>query len=563
MGTASKKWLRRFSISSVLAGLLAMAALSLLSPTSAFASSKQLVVVRDDRQIWQSGAPARERTLTEMQAEGVDVVQIFINWNKVAPKPDSLTKPSFNESDSSTYGSTAFSEIDAAVRNATEKGLTVMINPVAPAPAWASTKKSGGRFRGQYPSLTRWSRFVRAVARRYSGRFNPGDGNGRIPRVRWWGAWNEPNFGAWLQPQWKYSKALGKKIPRSPHLYRSMYKRAVTQIRKAKIKGAKFFIGDLGPVGANGKSSKSNMDPKLWFYEFFCLDQKGKSLRGKERRARGCSKKFRKLKADGIAHHPHIPSSESPFTYKYRNNEITLTQTDVLVKILDRAARKNRIRKKMPIYNTEFGIQTTEENKKQPTVAFDGGFPPPGSQPSPPEGKPPEDRPPSGPGGKQPGRHGASFAEQAQYINESEYVSYKYSRLHSYSQYPWVDDPQTSDNGRPRGWQSGLYTSGFATAKPSYDAFRLPIFVSKRGCGKVAVWGKVRPKKGSNKVSIQAGGGTNFATVKTVTVKNSRKRYFKTSVRQAGACYEKWRLLWTDQDGITHTSRTASASKNR
>ena len=152
-----------------------------------------------------------------------------------------------------------------------------------------------------------------------------------------------------------------------------------------------------------------------------------------------------------------------------------------------------------------------------------------------------------------------SYAKQAQYINESEYISYKYSRVRSHSQYPWVDDPST---GGAKGFQSGLYTSDWVK-KPAYDAFRLPIFVSKRGCNKVMVWGKVRPKTGSKKVEIQAGDGTNFATVKTVTVKNSRKRYFKTSVKRSGACNEKWRLVWVDQNGMTHTSRVASASKYR
>ncbi len=152
-----------------------------------------------------------------------------------------------------------------------------------------------------------------------------------------------------------------------------------------------------------------------------------------------------------------------------------------------------------------------------------------------------------------------SYAKQAQYINESEYISYKYSRVRSHSQYPWVDDQST---GGAKGFQSGLYTSDWVK-KPASDAFRLPIFVSKRGCNKVMVWGKVRPKTGSKKVEIQAGDGTNFATVKTVTVKNSRKRYFKTSVKRSGACNEKWRLVWVDQNGMTHTSRVASASKYR
>ncbi len=561
----------RFSISAVTFGLLLAALLSLQLPTIAYSNSKQVSVVRDDRQLWQSGAAVRESTLNDMQAQGVDVIQIFINWNKVAPDPDSLTKSSFNESDSSTYGSSYLSEIDALVRSATKRGFTVMINPLGPAPAWASTKKSDQKFRGQHPNLTRWSRYVRAIALRYNGNFDPGDGAGKIPRVRWWGAWNEPNFGGWLQDQWKYNSTLNKKIPYSPHLYRSLYKRAVSQVRKAKVKGAKFFIGDLGPVGVTRKDYKSNIEPKRWLYEFFCLDTKGRALKGKERSARGCPKKFKKLRANGLAHHPHIIAGETPFSASKNALGITLPKTKQLFTILKRAERKNRIRKNLPVYFTEYGVRTSSGGAAQASIASSHP-PPPGGGSG--EGPPPRNGdgnggPPSngdgngGPPGRTDraperggGRGGVSYAEQAQYINESEYVGYKYSRIRGYSQYPWVDDPPQ------RGFESGLYTSSWVK-KPSYDAFRLPIFVSKRGCNKLMVWGKVRPKTGSDKVAIQSGDGTNFVTVKTVTVKKSRRRYFKTSVKGSGACNKKWRLQWVDQNGTTYTSRVASASKNK
>ncbi len=47
-----------------------------------------------------------------------------------------------------------------------------------------------------------------AVARRYSGNYVPGPGDAAIPRVNYWGIWNEPNEGAWLNPQWRGPAAV-------------------------------------------------------------------------------------------------------------------------------------------------------------------------------------------------------------------------------------------------------------------------------------------------------------------------------------------------------------------
>lgn len=545
-------------------GALVAVLASMLLPIPAQAGQGQLTVVRDDRQLWQSGETARENALNDMLAQGVDVVQIFVNWNQVAPEPDSLSKPSFvDESDSTTYSSAYLSEIDAAVRSATQKGIKVMVNPVGPAPAWASTEKGNDRFRGQYPGLAHWTRFVGALARRYSGHFDPGDGRGVVPAVRWWGIWNEPNFGAWLQPQWERSDILGRKIPRSPHFYRKLYERGAKQIRKAGGRGVKLFLFDLGPVGDNrrgggsGKSASTNVDPKLWLYEFFCLDERGRPLRGKDRQARGCPRHFRKIKAYAVAHHPHTAGSTGSPMSSADAPGLTLQNTDELIKILDRAARRKRIRSRIPVYFTEFGIRTKESDAARASAASFPMPPGPGGPPPGSGGRPPgQGGPPPGP----PGPGEATREQQAQYINEAEYLNYEQSRVRSYSQYPWVDDP-ISESGA-KGWQSGLYSSDHQ-AKPSYDAFRLPIFVSKRGCNKVMVWGRVRPGGGSSQVEIQSGSGSSFITVKNVTVEDSRERYFKTSVSGTAVCAQQWRLLWVDGNGASHTSRTATPSSHR
>ena len=72
-------------------------------------------------------------------------------------------------------------------------------------------------------------------------------------------------------------------------------------------------------------------------------------------------------------------------------------------------------------------------------------------------------------------------ARQAEILNEKEEFSYRYSRLKSYSQYLLYDDPARTGPPALRwaGFQTGLRYHGGA-AKPSYDAYRLPIVVKKQ-----------------------------------------------------------------------------------
>jgi hypothetical protein len=125
----------------------------------------------------------------------------------------------------------------------------------------------------------------------------------------------------------------------------------------------------------------------------------------------------------------------------------------------------------MPIYNTEFGIQTN------PPDPFQGG----------------------------------SLSLQARILNESEEFSYRYSRLKSYSQYLLYDQPpvlNVPSFQRWRGFQSGLrFLDG--RAKPALDAYRLPIVVRKRGRG-LKIWGRVRPGSGARYAQLQRKRGGSF-----------------------------------------------------
>ena len=56
---------------------------------------------------------------------------------------------------------------------------------------------------------TRFSGFVEAVGKRYSGTYRDENGVRRpLPRVALWSIWNEPNQPGWLSPQWERPTAV-------------------------------------------------------------------------------------------------------------------------------------------------------------------------------------------------------------------------------------------------------------------------------------------------------------------------------------------------------------------
>lgn len=80
---------------------------------------------------------------------------------------------------------------------------------------------------------------------------------------------------------------------------------------------------------------------------------------------------------------------------------------------------------------------------------------------------------------------GVTLAEQARFTNETEWIVRNQPKVRSVAQYLLHDELRTS------GFQSGLrFVDG--RPKPSLDAYRLPIWVTRTGT-KVTIWGRARP----------------------------------------------------------------------
>jgi hypothetical protein len=175
--------------------------------------------------------------------------------------------------------------------------------------------------------------------------------------------------------------------------------------------------------------------------------------------------------------------------------EITVGSASRLKRLLDQGGRARRIPRRLPIHYTEFGFQTN-----------------------------PPDR-----------IFGVRPAQQAAYLNESDWIAYRDPRIRATAQYKLIDEAALSS------FQSGLrFLDG--TAKPAYAAWQLPIWVVRRGSG-VRVWGQVRPAADSAAVSVEVqhrpAGSGGFETVQTVAV-GSRKGFFLVTIpnRSGGT----WRL---------------------
>jgi Cellulase (glycosyl hydrolase family 5) len=461
----------------------------LLIPGGAMASKGQWSVFEDHTALVKSSVTERVRRLNEVKDLGVDTLRIEVKWNEVAPAPSSRTKPRFNASDPAAYAShpnawPGFFPYDDLIRRARAMGFRIIVTITGDAPRWATDGGRGTGSNANYrPSAGEYANFAAAVARRYSGDL------GDLPAVFYFSIWNEPNHRQFIKP-----------TRSAPAIYRKMVDAAIPKIR-AVNKNARIFIGETAPVGRAPKA----MGPKEFFRKWLCLNKRYR----RTSKGSGC-RRFKKIDADGYAHHPYGPTSRVP----KKRDVINMLAIRQLGGFLDRAASAGRIPRKLPIYNTEFGLQSNPPDRVVST----------------------------------------SPVRQAQLINEKEEYSYRYGRLKSYSQYLLFDDP-------PRKGPAHEKWSGFQTAlrfasgkkKPAYNAFKFPLVVKKRR-RYVLVWGRVRPGTGKRSVQLQRKGAGNSGP----RFKTNSKGYFTVKRRQSG----RYRFRAYDSGGKRlGTSRTAKPAR--
>ena len=267
----------------------------------------------------------RAQWLDRTAGVGATQVTIEANWRNIAgARPADPTDPSDPAYD--------WVLLDAAVRDATARGLSVMLM-LFQAPDWAegpSPAPPANAIPGsRRPSPRSLGQFARALASRYSGEFPDPLAPGRsLPRVTLWQIWGEPNYGRNLNPQWERSG--GKWRPAGPEHFRKMINAAYSSLKDVD-RSNRVIAGGLLPVG-DYKRGGDRFEPLRFLREFFCLRGR-RALKPKK-----CPGK--KPHLDVLGHNP-LSFGVSAFEPAARPDDVWPPDMHKLTRVI-RAARAHR-----------------------------------------------------------------------------------------------------------------------------------------------------------------------------------------------------------------------------
>jgi len=141
--------------------LLAVVLVTALPAAPASARSDQRMIFEAPRELRSDDAKLRNETLDEIRGMGVGWLRLVMYFNDVAPRRDSRSVPSGDQTDPDYYDWTIF---DRVIEEADRRGFRILLTISGPVPRWAT---AGARDHVTRPSPTRFGRFAEAVARRY------------------------------------------------------------------------------------------------------------------------------------------------------------------------------------------------------------------------------------------------------------------------------------------------------------------------------------------------------------------------------------------------------------
>ena len=508
-------------VAAVLGALTAVLALAaVVAPPAADASRGQEAIFQDDGILTNAPAPEVRRTLDTMRDLGADRVRVLLFWKRVAPDPDSRTRPSFaprGPTDPASYP--GWHQYDLIVREADRRGIEIQLDAAPPVPAWATGFTSNETYADHYdPSASDFENFVRAAGTRYSGTYVPTSepGDSALPRVSFWSLWNEPNEYHFLAPIWGRSP-----VEAAAPIYRRLVDAGYRALQDTAHGGDTILIGETAPKGKPNPGTFNSMKPLRFLRALYCVDRRLRPLTGSTAQALGCptSDQARRFPAEhpglfrvsGWGHHPYSLST-APNVPSGDPDDVTLADLPRLTGALSTIFARYQAGGGLPVFLTEFGFQT----------------------------RPPDPL-------------GVSPPRQAEYMNQSEYMTFRNPRVRSYSQFLLVDDPPNStyDPSSLAYW--GTFQTGIVglngRPKPSFFAFQMPIHLPqtrRRRVGSFRVWGGVRPARNGSAplavIQFKPARSRSFTTVKRV--RGNFRGYVDTTVRLG---YSGWvRIMWND-----------------
>jgi hypothetical protein len=429
----------------------------------------------------------RPHAIEQLQHLGVHALRVELYWEEVAPGRESATRPNFEATNPASYN---WGQYDPLLAEAQRLHWKVLLTVTSPVPRWATSNR-------KEPYITRpdyqdFQEFMTAVGLHYGS------------EVSLFSIWNEPNHPAFLMPQWNSNGT-----PASPRIYRGLYQAGYAGLRAAGIAHPRVLFGETAPAGYDSvksllRSEKSKallhpVAPLAFMREALCLNARYK-------KSGSCSE----LQMSGYAHHAYT-KAVSPYWVPSEPDEVTIGVLSRLSHALDLAARAHAIPAGVPIYLTEFGVQSLP-NKEL----------------------------------------GLPVAQQAEYDAIAEHIAYSNPRVAAFSQYLLKDDPLggapgASVHGGYIGFQTGLeYVN--EKPKPLYYGWPIPLTVTKLHSG-VSLWGLVRPATGATKVTvlIRLKGSKRYRTLRSVATNSLGYWSFNSSTKG-----EYWRVRWTSPAGVKY-----------
>ncbi len=456
-------------------GVLAAAA------TPAAARPDAVTIFEAPRELRSPNQALRDATLDEIRSLGAGWLRVVLYWKDVAPKPNAQVAPRFDERAPSNY---RWDLYDRIIAGADARGLKILLTVSGPVPKWATKARRDHVTR---PSATRFGRFAEAVGRRY----------GKV--VDAYAIWNEPNHPKYLRPQW-----TGYRTPTSAAVYRRLFQRGERGLAAAGIGSVPVLLGETAPRGTGHV-----VHPLVFLRRLMCLD------RNYHRRP-ACDR----LRADGYAHHPYT-TRDGPFFRPPSPDDVTIGVLSRLNSALYRAGRAGAVRQGLPLWLTEFGIQSLPDRQL-----------------------------------------GVPQTKQAEYLAMSERIARRNPRVRSVSQYLMRDsDAVKGSDGKLTypGFESGLRTSSGA-AKRALRGFRLPL-VALRGHKRTTLWGLVRPAAGRERVTIEYrnGHGARWRTLKHDVTGPHGVWTTTTSYRPD----RRYRVRWIGPAGLLRTGSPTRSYRRR
>lgn len=416
----------------------------------------------------------RASVITQLNALGVKALRLELHWHDIAPQADSSQRPSFEARNPASYN---WGQYDAVIAEARRLKWRVLLTVTSPVPRWATATRRDLITR---PDDLAFEEFMTAVGRHY----------GSV--VSLWAIWNEPNVPGWLAPQFNANGT-----PASPRIYRGLFEAGYAGLVAAGLKSPEVLFGETAPFGtdtvdARREGVEHEVAPLAFLREALCLSPR-------YRRTATCAM----LPIYGYAHHPYTyPAVQGPYYRPANRDEVPIGVLPRLTMAIRLAARAHAIPTRVPIYLTEYGVQT---------------------KPSP---------------------LGVPEKQQAEYAALSERIAWEDPNVVAFSQYLLRDE---ATHGRLVGYRTGLETPA-GKAKPSYFAFAVPLAVTRTRSG-YSLWGLVRPTTGVThvRVLIRPPGSRRYRMLRTVTT--DRLGYWRIHSDQRGGA---WRVSWRSPSGVVY-----------